>query len=260
MGSLVKDVVDNFKTYTAIVSGATLLICILIAAFSTNSLFLSFGIDFFAKAELGDYITLGIRKVMASASIFVYALFVLSFIVAISDYLVRIDRKSSSLFLWYNSSFIKKYRLLEWFKVFANPLLYILLYMIISISMMISSDETLDSKTIKSAKGVIKTVKYGKNETELKCLTFIGDTGSFSHYWSLTNKTVFSINTSAIQIVEILFDASHPPYTESSYNDILSRALGPKLTNEELNSPRYEKWRVEYKTREDRVKETCLNH
>lgn len=262
MEAFFKDFFDNFKTYSAVASGLAFSICIIIGLLATSGLFAAFGIDFFAKAELGDYIILGVRKVTSSLEAFVVAALI---VITINAIFSIFDAYKSQTILSLKGNDIgiieaKFSSLMDQFRIFDNSIARIVIFVLVSTLLVVSNTSTLDSKAIKFAEVGIKSVKYGKNETELKCVIFIGDTGSFSHYWSITDKSVKSVNTSSIQIIETMFDAAKKPYlTFTSDKPKPERQFG--MTSQPprypLTSPFYDKWRNENEERTTSIARAC---
>jgi hypothetical protein len=259
MKAFAKDFFDNFKNYSAIISGLAFFICLIISLSSTSRLFASFGIDFFANAELGDYIILGVRKITSSLeSFFSSAMIIIVFNTMfdiVDTYITERGKSNTRVINHKIVSFVEQLRVLD------NPIARITLFLILSTLLIITNTSTLNPKAIKYAETDIKSLRYGKNETELKCVIFIGDTGSFSHYWSITDRSVKSINTSSIQIIETMFEAARNPYlTFTQENPEPEREIGPtsKPPRYPLTSPFYDKWKNEMEERTTNITNSCI--
>lgn len=151
-------------------------------------------------------------------------------------------------------SFFEKFRILD------NPVSRIAIFVLVSILLISTNTSSLSSKNIKSAVTDIKSLRYGKNETELKCLIFIGDTASFSHYWSITDKSVISINTSSIQIIETMFEAEEKAYLTFTPENPKPEHKGSTIEpppRYPLTSPFYDKWRNEVEERTNSINNSC---
>ncbi|MGI2001098.1 hypothetical protein [Shewanella frigidimarina] len=251
MKETAKHIAENFKTYSAAVTGSAFLVCITIAILATNNLFTSFGIDFFAKAELGDYLILGVRKVTAST-----ALLLVAFIATLTIHLFFTI--STSIYQNYISKDLEHSKAVKITTYLSNITLTLLpLFIILSTILVSQNSSTLNSIEIRSAKAEIQKVTYGKNETSLTCLIFIGDISSFSHYWSISDNSVVRVNTSSIQIISTMFRAEPAPYLTATAKNPIPKGDDMKPLLISLDSPLYDKWRNENNARTKSIKEAC---
>lgn len=255
MNTFLKVFLNNFKTYSAVASGLAFFICMIVSLLATSNLFSAFGIDFFARAELGDYIITGVRKITGSLGSFLSAAILVMFINAIFniyDAYVRADKRAIK----------SKIAFTEYFRFIGSPVSLVIIFVLVSVMLIVSDTDSLDSKAIKSAETDIKSLRYGKNETELKCMIFIGDVGSFSHYWSITDRSVKSVNTSSILLIETMFHAIESPYLtfpkESAKPELESGfMMKPSKPPRPLTSPDYDKWRNEKEVRAINIAKAC---
>jgi|GEM_PF-1996319 len=250
MNSHFQHFVDNFKTYSAIFSSVILVLCLIISLSATNQLFSAFGIDFFAYATLSDYLILGIRKMTASLDSFMFLLLCSLAVYSIVDFILFHD----------------EIRMLdpirELVNRFKNPVFLVGFLMITYTAFAILNNTSLAPHLIKEAKMEIQTVKYGKNETSISCLSYIGSSGPFSFFWSLSESNVKAINTSSIHLIESTIPASKKPYITATENHPEPQKPTKKYGIRKpkrfpLESEVYDKWRNEEKARFNNIKLEC---
>lgn len=250
MNNHIQHLIDNFKTYSAIFSSVILALCLIISLSATNQLFSAFGIDFFAYATFSDYLILGIRKITASLDIF---MLLLSFSMIIYTLL--------ELFL-VNDEIRMLDPIREKINRFKHPVFFVGFLILTFTAFTILNRTSLAPHLIKEAKMEIQTVKYGKNETSISCLTYIGSSGPFSFFWSLSESNVKAINTSSIHIIDSTFIASKKPYLTPTENHPEphkpTRKYGiTKPKRFPLESEVYDKWRNEEEARFNKIKLEC---
>ena len=250
MNSHFQHFVDNFKTYSAIFSSVILVLCLIISLSATNQLFSAFGIDFFAYATFSDYLILGIRKVTASIDTF---LLLLSFSMIVYTIVE---------FILFHDEIRTLDPLREKINRFKHPV-FIAAFLIITFTAFTTlNSTTLAPHLIKEAKMEIQTVKYGKNETSISCLTYIGSSGPFSFFWSLSESNVKAINTSSIHLIDSTIIASKKPYMTPTENHPEphkpTRRFGTIQGKRfPLESDVYDKWRNEDKARSRKLELEC---
>ncbi len=238
---LFQNIVANFTTYSAILSSVTILLCILVAITTANGFYADFNIDFFAKAVLGDYLNLGVRKLMASFSALIITYSVVSFLIAAHAVIEMLD----------NNKYLIKNELNKNLKGhFSNPIYALILFTVASLVAVVANKSTLSYEKVVNGSGLINTIKYGRTETELECLVYIGDIGAFSHYWSLRRKSPIAVNTSSIHTIKTMFEPQ-----EVFIQPTERGAIKPERT--ETESPEYNSWKALSSERTANIDTSC---